>query len=297
MKNQPLVSVVIPTFNRKELLVRLVKSILKSSYKNLEIIIIDDLSTDGTYETIKKMFPKLKVFRNNKKLLAAGSRNVGIKHSKGEFIFLIDDDNVIDKNTISELVTYMRENKNIIASPIMFYYSSPSVIWCAGGVISYISYYMYHLKNINSLKLPQVIKCDFNPNCYIISKEVLNTVGYFDEKFPIYFEEVDFFRRANIKGFIAVTITSSKIWHDAPTNSNQFHMDDIRAYYSGRGRVLFYSKYAKIRMLFSFVDILYFSCLTLSSKNNLKNKLSIIRQYLRGALDGIKLRNKPLLIE
>ena len=52
-KNQPLVSVVIPTHDRKEMLVRLIKSIKKSTYKNLEINVVDDASSDGTYEYIK----------------------------------------------------------------------------------------------------------------------------------------------------------------------------------------------------------------------------------------------------
>ncbi|MBU5689296.1 MAG: glycosyltransferase family 2 protein, partial [Candidatus Aenigmarchaeota archaeon] len=124
--NDPLVSVVIPTYNRKEMLIRLIKSIKKSTYKNLEIIVVDDASTDGTYEEIKRKFPDVKIVRNEKNLLLAASRNIGIKNSKGKYIFLIDDDNVVDKNCIYELVKSMENDKNIgIVGPIMYYYSDP----------------------------------------------------------------------------------------------------------------------------------------------------------------------------
>ena len=92
--SQPLVSVVIPTHNRKEKLARLIKSILESDYPKdkLEIIVVDDASTDNTFEYIKKKYPQAKIIRNEEEKLLAESRNIGIKASKGKYIFLIDDD-------------------------------------------------------------------------------------------------------------------------------------------------------------------------------------------------------------
>jgi len=90
MKDYPLVSIVIPTHDRKEKLIRLINSILESDYPKdkLEIIIVDDASTDGTYEEITKIFPQVKVVRNGRKRLVAASRNIGFQKSKGEFVFL-----------------------------------------------------------------------------------------------------------------------------------------------------------------------------------------------------------------
>ena len=90
MDKNPLVSIVIPTHNRKKHVERLINSILENTYKNIEIIVIDDDSTDGTYEYLKEKFgnlPNFKIVRNNKNLLVSGSRNKGIGLSKGELIF------------------------------------------------------------------------------------------------------------------------------------------------------------------------------------------------------------------
>src|SRR5690349_1884906 len=105
--NKPLVSIVIPTYNRKKSTERLIKSLLKSTYDNLEIIVIDDASKDDTLVYLKSKFrnnKKIKIFRNEKNLFAAASKNEGQKRTKGKFIMFIDDDNVVDREMISELV-------------------------------------------------------------------------------------------------------------------------------------------------------------------------------------------------
>lgn len=90
---EPLVSVVIPTHNRKLLAVRAVKSVLAQSYQNLECIVVDDASTDGTQQDLLGIpDARLKVFRNETSKHASATRNVGITNAKGNFIAFLDDD-------------------------------------------------------------------------------------------------------------------------------------------------------------------------------------------------------------
>ena len=72
MERNPLVSIVIPTRNRKNKLIRLLASIMRSSYPadRLEVIVIDDASTDGTYHVVRKEFPKVKLLRNETVLVS-----------------------------------------------------------------------------------------------------------------------------------------------------------------------------------------------------------------------------------
>ncbi len=296
---KPLVSVVIPTYNRKNGIVRLIRSILKSDYpKNkLEIVVVDDLSTDGTYDKIRKLFPNVKLIRNGKKRFCTGCRNVGIINSKGDYIFLIDDDNIVDKNTIANLVSFLEVNPNVIASPVMLYVSSPNIIWCAGAKINrltYQPYYLFHKKNINKVILSEIIKCDYNPNAYIISKKIFEKVGFFDEKsFPFCWEEIDFVLRGRKFGFQAKTISSSRVWHDVPIDvlrNDFFHIRPFRSYYRGRSRTIFYKKYAKWRLSLIFLDFAFFAFFILVANHNLKNKWFIIKCYFDGILDGLFLK-------
>ena len=85
------VSVVIPSYNRKDIIGRAIDSVLAQTYKDIEIIVVDDGSTDGTAEYIQKTFPNIKIFiqENNG---AASARNLGISKADGEYIAFLDTD-------------------------------------------------------------------------------------------------------------------------------------------------------------------------------------------------------------
>ncbi len=107
MQNQPLVTVYIPTFNRLELLKRAVKSVQNQTYQNLEIIIVDDCSTDGTQEYLAQLAKedkRVRYFIKEKNSGACVSRNIAIENAKGEFITGLDDDDYFFQNRISTFV-------------------------------------------------------------------------------------------------------------------------------------------------------------------------------------------------
>ncbi len=94
-ESEPLVSVIIPTRNRANLLARSLKSVLHQHYHNFEVIVIDDASEDDTVNTIEQFRNKFKSFkyiRNNKRQGGAESRNIGIKSASGNYIAFLDDD-------------------------------------------------------------------------------------------------------------------------------------------------------------------------------------------------------------
>jgi len=92
---KPNFSIIIPTYNREKMVIRAIESVLNQSYKNIEIIVIDDCSTDNTKEIINGLFCKdkrIKYIRTKKNLGGAGARNFGVKESSGEFIAFLDSD-------------------------------------------------------------------------------------------------------------------------------------------------------------------------------------------------------------
>ena len=99
----PLVTVYIPTFNRLELLQRAVKSVQEQTYQNLEIIIVDDCSTDSTQDYLVKLGKedsRVRYFFKEKNSGACISRNIAIEHAKGEYITGLDDDDFFTKDRI-----------------------------------------------------------------------------------------------------------------------------------------------------------------------------------------------------
>lgn len=111
MKNEPLVSVLVPTYNRAWLLPRTLTSVLTQSYKNVEIILVNDAGED--VQQIVNQFgdSRIKYFQNEKNLDLAGTRNVALSHSTGEYICLLDDDDIHLPYTL-EFRMYMMEKLN-----------------------------------------------------------------------------------------------------------------------------------------------------------------------------------------
>lgn len=107
LSDQPLVTVYIPTYNRLELLQRAVKSVQNQTYQNLEIIIVDDCSTDATQDYLAQLAneePRVRYFLKEKNSGACISRNIAIENAAGEFITGLDDDDYFLNNRIEDFI-------------------------------------------------------------------------------------------------------------------------------------------------------------------------------------------------
>jgi glycosyltransferase involved in cell wall biosynthesis len=116
-KSIPLISILIANYNNRKRVKRAIKSCLKQNYKNIEIIVFDDCSTDGSQNTIKKIKKIKKIFNKKKKYISyQDSMNAYLKMfklSKGKFIFLLDSDDFFFPKKISTLVNFYLKNPKI----------------------------------------------------------------------------------------------------------------------------------------------------------------------------------------
>jgi len=105
-KSEKLVSITIPTYNNKKTLRKTLESVKAQTYGNMEIIIVDSNSNDGTLDIIKE-FNGIKVYQYEGTLL--GARGVGVEKAKGEFVILVDSDHVLKKDSVEKCVEKMNE--------------------------------------------------------------------------------------------------------------------------------------------------------------------------------------------
>lgn len=112
-----LISIIIPSYNRKEFVIQAVESVLNQTYKNIEIIVIDDCSTDGTEKYLMEKYYEnslVQFYKNEKNSGAGFSRKAGYQKSKGEYIIFMDDDDYYTNNTFFEqAITLLEKNKNL----------------------------------------------------------------------------------------------------------------------------------------------------------------------------------------
>ncbi|MFH4591617.1 glycosyltransferase family 2 protein [Vibrio alginolyticus] len=111
--NEDVVSIIMPTYNSEQTVVESIQSVLSQTYKNWEIIIVDDRSTDNTWQVIQTYADKydnIRVYQNKENLGAGASRNFAIKKAKGRFIAFLDSDDLWTEDKLAEQIPFMLEN-------------------------------------------------------------------------------------------------------------------------------------------------------------------------------------------
>jgi len=300
MKSNALVSVIIPTFNRKNMLVRCVDSVLASTYKKIEIIIADDASTDGTegiiknrYKTHKKVF----YIKNNKELLLSATINKALRIAKGKYIFILDDDNAVDKNCISELVSTFNKYKGAgIVGPLALYYSKKDTIMHAGAIRSRFmrrAIYLFANEKWNG-QIREGLEVEDFANAFMFKRELLKEVGMWDLLVPATGEDGDFEARVKKAGYKAVINPKAITYHDIPYNPQRtyfFRVNKMRLYHVMHSKILYVYRYDnsihKITFTISIPVYLSFYILAiLKDKNDKFKKSELFNALIKGVIDG-----------
>jgi len=111
MKLQPLVSIIIPAYNRADFTVKTIQSVLAQTYGNIELIVVDNGSTDDTKDRLKVFGDKIKyLYKVNRGVCAA--RNLGLTHAKGEFIAFLDNDDLYLPNKVELSVNFLKQRSD-----------------------------------------------------------------------------------------------------------------------------------------------------------------------------------------
>jgi len=173
-------SVIIPTYNRKDNLVKTLKAFSQQSYKNFEIIIVDDGSIDSTGEVVKRLSLSLEmkyVFQQNKG--PASARNLGIRQAKGEIVFFTGDDIIPSENLLQEHINIHQTAKRNI---VVLGYTK----WAPQIKVTPFRKYItdYHFAYPSIVDENNVNWGYFYTSNISINKDFLEKAGLFDEEFP-----------------------------------------------------------------------------------------------------------------
>ncbi len=219
METKPLISVIIPTYNRKDLLVDAIRSIMKQKPKNYEIIIVDDGSTDATEEYIKSLNLPVRFFEKDNGGVA-GTRNFGIKQARGEYLAFLDADDLWIEGFLSTAIEYFETHKDI------------SIVYADQRIsVDYMTQKRSRFnRNPPKHKFPVPFFIDNSPiqiSSVVMKKKVLDDVGGFNENMKIH-EDVELWNRISEKyefGYIEKPLALYRLRSDnisGYTNKRQF---------------------------------------------------------------------------
>ncbi|MCF7917231.1 MAG: glycosyltransferase [Candidatus Omnitrophica bacterium] len=223
MDKKPSFSIIIPTYNRKQFLKIAVDSVLKQTYPNYELIIVDDGSNDSTEKFIKSYKnPKINYYYQQNKG-PASARNLGIRKAKGEFICFLDSDDRFRTDKLKISYRYIKENPGH-----KIFHSEE--IWYRNG--KFLSQKKEHKKPNGFIFKNAAKLCSISISTAVIKKEVFKKIGNFDQNL-LACEDYDFWLRVTSQYpvcLIPETLTIKEGGHKDQQSRKYPAMDKFRIY-------------------------------------------------------------------
>jgi len=226
--SQPLVSVIIVNWNGKHWLEDCLPSLSRVTYKHVEWIIVDNASTDGSVEWVRKRYPKTILLENSENLGYSHANNLGYKKASGDYILFLNNDTKVKPDFITELLKPFAKDKEIggVQSKILLM-DDPSRLDSIGAFLTPTGF-LFH-NSLGGLDKPEL---DREIDLYtakgasmMFRSDVLKKVevdGWiFDPDYFAYFEETDLCHRVWLKGFRIVYAYRAVIYHKMGATSNK----------------------------------------------------------------------------
>jgi len=219
VKEIPLVSVVIGNYNGKQFLMPCLESVFNSTYKNFEIILVDDGSDDGSDKLAERKYKSFKNFKIVRKPVAhsgaASTRNYGAKAASGEYIAFLDNDTQVDPKWIDGLVSAVADKNVGGAQSMLFDYINRNRIQTAG--VKLIPYTAWGVPRAQGELISEKWK-NQEPIVAvtagsIFKRELFEKIGYFDEALFAFVSDLEFSWRAWIAGKKIILAPESKVYH------------------------------------------------------------------------------------
>lgn len=269
----PFVSVIIPLYNGEKVVGPCVDSVLKSDYKDFEVLIIDDGSDDRSIDKVRPyLSDRIRLIENKENLGFGKTVNIGLQNAKGEILVLLNMDTVVDDSWLSELIKAMMAREDIGIAGSKIFYMDGKTLQHAGGRIDTIgrSYHIGRGEEDNG-KYNSVRETEYVCGASIgIKKQVLEKIGNFDERFlPLYYEEIDFMIRAKKAGYRIIYAPDSRLRHH---ENYSIRNNEKAFYYISKNRVRFVLKdfsFRKIFREFIFNECRFFLTLTRDKQRQL----------------------------
>jgi len=258
---EPLVSVIVVNYNGKTFLNRCLGSLLKTEYSSFIVILVDNGSSDGSPDLANDEFghdPKLKIVKNAANLGFAEANNIGMRHAKGKYVVLLNNDTIVDKKWLSELTKVMENDISIAAAQSkLLLMDRPMLYDCAGGFLDHSggTYARGHFTRDTGQyeKTEEIFTC--KGAAMILRRDALRKVGLFDSTYFFYYEETDLCWRIWLAGYKVVFVPTSVIYHKGGASVPKEPSQQIffQVYLLNRNRIMTLLKNYEIRNLFAYL--------------------------------------------
>ena len=268
-------SIIIVNWNSGIQLKECVESVKKSSFENSilnKVVVVDNDSKDNSLELVKDLnYEKLKILKNKDNLGFGKACNSGVKNSQSDFILFLNPDAMVYEDTFHKLFDYIEKNDN---SDVVVY--GVQLIGDDGKVqrtcarfpnLSNFLVKVLGLNKLNSKYFETYHLEEWNHNetkqidhvigaFYLIKREIFNSINGFDERYFVYFEDLDLSKRVYDSGYRTIYLSEIQAYHKGGGTSEQ--VKALRFFYSTRSSLIYSFKHLGIFKSIIFMFFVYF---------------------------------------
>jgi len=273
--DRPFVDVIIPNYNGEKIIIACLRSLERTNYPNYRVILVDDCSTDRSVKVIENEFKNIVIVRNKKNLGFTGACNRGVKHAlndESKYVCLLNNDTVVDPNWLTALVeTAEKGNAVAVQSKVRSLKNKKQFDYAgaAGGLIDVFGYPFAFGRVFTNVEKDHGQYDNENEIFYatgcaaLFKKSAFKEVGFFDEDFFMYMEEIDLCWRLLLRDYKILSSPKSIIYHYGSYTIGENY---LKKYLNHRNSLIMLLKNYSflnllwiypIRLLFEFLTIFY----------------------------------------
>jgi GT2 family glycosyltransferase len=235
---QPLVSAIVVNWNGGAMLLDALASLFAQTWPSLEVILVDNASTDGSAEQAKRTFGcRLKVVQNARNEGFAGGNNAGFRAASGEWMFLLNSDAVCDPDAVAELMQFVADKPDVgqLACRIVqmdqpHFFDSTGLLLYPDGIARTRG---WQEKDIGQYDRAEEVLAPHGCAC-ALRTSMLDRIGDFDEDFFCYFEDLDLGMRGQLAGWKCWYVPGSRVRHRKSSTAGNYSV--FKAYHVERNR-------------------------------------------------------------
>lgn len=252
----PKISIIIVNYNGQKYLHDCLSSIENNPGGLYEVILVDNASSDNSVNFVKENFPKIKIIQNNENLGFASGSNIGIRQVKGEFVLLLNNDTIVEKNFLGNFIRAFDEIPNLgCVQPKIVLMKDNNTLDSCGSYLtdtSFLYHYGYNKdQSLDKYNHPFPI-FSVKGVAILTKKEIIEKIGLFDDDFWCYFEETDFCNRLWLAGYECWYYPKVKIFHAAGGTTLTYFQNNYIQFHN------FKNKLASFIMNFEAITLLKF---------------------------------------
>ena len=252
------VSIIITNHNAHRWLAECFASLRRQTYRNFEVIFVDNHSSDESIAFVQANYPETIIVRNERDEGFASGNNIGVRHARGEFVLLLNTDTKVTDTFLDDLLFSFREIPKLgCVQPKLFWLYDPQKLDSCGSYFT-MTGFLQHVGNRQQAELPEYNAAfpvlSVKGACMMFRKSLLEkTGGLFDDDYYCYFEETDFCFRVWLAGYECWYYPKASIYH-AMGGVTGLQMPNARIqYHSFKNRLTTYLKnlspWTLVRML------------------------------------------------